>query len=293
MRLPRLTLTPAVLTLSTVLLTGCNQTVPVQQQIRSNLSTFAPLGVTTFQGEAPDLSQLPTLNPDSISRRVLEDVHHEVVQRFRYRDEETESWEGGFEGDCDDFAITAQQVLAELGIRSELVFAMVPMPDGSRGGHLFTMVGEYALDNRFTSLQRITDLPYDLVSYGNLGDREWRKFITATRYLSQEEHAKQLAYVPPKATPVRQAPRQVIDLASISSAMGHDRMATEPPVRTLTPFKAEPASPAPAPVMTPKTEPPAPTEPELSPQPKSSVQVADTTPAEPPSFFSLMRQPAR
>jgi predicted transglutaminase-like cysteine proteinase len=171
------------------LLTGCNQTIPVETQIRSTLSTFSPLGVTTYKGEIPDQSTLVKAESESVPRWVLEEVHRKVVQRFRYRDDETESWDGGFEGDCDDFAITVQQVLAELGIRSDLVFAMAPMPDGSQIGHLFTMVGDYALDNRYTELQRISDLPYELVSYGNLGDHEWRKFITVTRYLSPQEHA--------------------------------------------------------------------------------------------------------
>jgi hypothetical protein len=102
--------------------------------------------------------------------------------------------------------------------------------------------------------------------------------------------AGKVAYVPPKATPVRPTPRQVIDLASISSAMGRDTSTSVPAVRRTTAFHAVPAQPEPVSIETPIEATPAPVATEVPVRADSRAEADGHPSSESISFFGLMRQ---
>ncbi len=115
----------------------------------------------------------------------LTKIHGDLKQRFVYvsdrdrygkseywaRPNESEAPDGKIYGDCEDFALAAQQKCLEAGIQhSRLVVCRVP----EGGGHCVLEVEGFILDNRMKGVVSHKDLDYKWLKIQD-HNGDWRK----------------------------------------------------------------------------------------------------------------------
>ncbi len=100
---------------------------------------------------------------------VLDEAHaaHEYITDEEQHKRE-EHWVISLKGDCEDFALWSRQRLEQMGIGSDLVYAVTEKGEV----HVVLSVEGWILDNRFRRLARRDDLRYEWIRIGR-PDGRW------------------------------------------------------------------------------------------------------------------------
>lgn len=101
----------------------------------------------------------------------------ERTGRFEYWNSATDAVNGTWEGDCDDYALTAAELLIERGVDPSAVrIAYCHTETGD--GHLVCLVDgvetTYAIDNRQSGVWMFSSLPYKWISAMDYASKTWR-----------------------------------------------------------------------------------------------------------------------